>query len=67
MTWSEAFDAYLKKHGIHGSDAARALDKSPSTVLYWRRGSVPHDDDTLARVEKWTDGKVKASLATRAA
>lgn len=67
MTWSEAFDAYLKRRKIAGSTAAIALGKSASVVHYWRRGSVPHDEQILKHVEEWTGGKVKASLAKKRA
>lgn len=60
MTWSEAFVAYLKRHGIKASEAAIVLGVAVATVHYWTRGSEPR----LAlkrRVEVWTRGEVKAA------
>jgi hypothetical protein len=64
MTWSQAFDAYLKRHGIKPLDAAIVLGVAPTTVHYWRKGSEPRGDRgrTLkARIEIWSKGEVKSA------
>lgn len=64
MTWSEALDAYLRRKGIKGHEAAAALGVAPSTVHYWRKGSEPRGDEgrkVKSRVEEWTGGEVSAA------
>jgi hypothetical protein len=60
MTWSQAFAAYLKRHGIKASEVALVLDVVPATVHYWLRGSEPRLD-TKRRIEVWSRGEVKAA------
>ena len=55
------FSAHFDSLGKEQQEVARELRVTPSTVYYWRRGSRPRDAKVLARVERWSKGKVPAS------
>jgi hypothetical protein len=64
MTWSEAFGAFLKRHGIKASEAATVLGVSGSKVHYWLRGAEPRGEKGMAmkrRIELWSRGEILAA------
>lgn len=64
--WSEAFAKHVETLGFEQAAVAKELKVSPSVVHYWLRGSIPREP-LRARVEKWSKGKVKASLGAKKA
>ncbi len=65
MTWSEAFGAYLKRHGIKASEAAELLKVSPATIHNWTvQHTEPRGEKGRAirrQVEIWSRGEVPAA------
>lgn len=57
MTWSEAFAAYLKRHGIKQSEVALVLGVSPASVTYWLRGREPRRE-VRRRIDAWSRGEI---------
>jgi predicted transcriptional regulator len=64
--WSEAFARHLKAIDVDQKEAAKALKVAESAISYWLRGSVPREKKR-EDVERWSKGKVKASLAAKKA
>ena len=65
MTWSEAFAAYLKRHKIKASEAAKLLGVSPATIHNWTvQLKEPRGGSALEirrKVEVWSRGEVPAA------
>jgi hypothetical protein len=64
--WTAAFRDFLDRSGATKQSVAIALKCSPSKVFYWYRGSVPRDERTLKRIERFSKGAVRADLAASA-
>ena len=64
--WTVALLRWMKRTKRTKLALALALGVSPSVVHYWCRGAIPRAKMLFA-VEKLSRGKVKASLASKAA
>lgn len=56
------FDAFLEANRVGPSDAGKALDVAPSTIIDLRRGSKRPKQPLAARIARWTDGAVPETM-----
>lgn len=53
--------AFMGRHGVSPTDAARALSVSRTSVNHWITGERRPDHEMRVRIERWTGGDVPES------
>ncbi len=64
--WSSALRRFLERMKLTQIAAAEALGVSQAAISQWCNGQIPVREHLLA-VERWSKGRVRASLALKAA
>lgn len=65
--WTAAFNAWMAEVERPQSWVAYKLGVSAVALHNWKHGAIPRTSERLAKIERLSGGRVKASLVQKAA